>query len=114
MAMGKLFSNYRKKVEEVRVSSLTPEEAMNERIQNAATRVDSAHEQIESLRREFVEMDQKHCLELNGYTLKIGKYSPGEPDKILEWWRDWVKRSHAAQTEFNSALSVWAGLKGSN
>jgi hypothetical protein len=114
MAKGGLFSHFRKRVEEIRVASLTPEEIMSERLNAASLRVTKAHQQLQSLKLEWQTMDAKHVLSMCGFTLVIGKFSAGEPDHILEWWRSWVQRSHAAQTDFNESLSVWAGLKGTN
>ena len=68
--------------------------------------MEDAHYQIEQLKKEYQQMNAKHQLSLNGFTLVVGRRSgaPGEVDRVLQWWRDYCSRTNAAQKEFNESL----------
>lgn len=112
--MGRVLLNalYKRRVEQIRVSTLSPEEVATERIQKAAEAVTLASKQLEELKQELVQIDQKYQLSYNQWGVpSCGFGSFAEAAFVQNWWQDYARRFSQAQADFNNKLSIWAGLK---
>jgi hypothetical protein len=112
MARGSLFSHFRKRVEEIRINSLTPAELKEEAIRDAATRVDAATTALEALKAEFQEVNEKHHLTLVGMgTLQVGFGTFQDVQRVKEWFKGFAVKLNEASVEFSNACSQFAALK---